>query len=247
MARQSYRSSNELVAEAIRLPYRVKRVASGLRRRPPCESSARRVGVALREGRVDHWLAALLLSSIRHPIGFEIVCEMFGDPRLSYAGSHLASALIQIDPQHAAAQLLRFVEHASTQVGCDEAVWGLTQLASPLAYDALVRASVAGRLSSKVAAPVLVDWGIDPVTLENWLTSGRSSECDIACAVVAIGARRPSGGPGACQWTDDERGRLLELARLAVSQGAADPRPYVRTALRRPTRHRLIRTRVPAE
>jgi hypothetical protein len=239
------RSSDELVAKAIKQPHLVIRVAPKLRQRPPCESSARRVNEALREQRLDPWEAALLLSSIGHPVCFEIVCEIFADPRLSYAGSYLASALLDLAPRRAPAQLIRFVEHAATRTGRDEAVWGLAKLGpTPARRKALLQASATGRVSPVVAAPVLVAWDIEPATVGKWLTSGERSEADIACGVVAIAAWRPTTGSGSCPWTEEERARLLQLAQLAVARGYADPKPYVRTALSRPTRHWLLRASV---
>ncbi len=235
------RSSEELVAEAIQRRH-VMRIAPKLMQRPPCESSVCRVNQAFREQRLEPWEAALLLRCIGHPVGFETVCEIFADPRLSYAGSYLASALLELDPRRAPAQLVLLVEHAATQKGRDEAVWGLAQLGpSPARSEALLQASAAGRVSPVVAAPVLVDWGIEPATVGKWLASGERSEADVACA---IGAWRAATSSDSCQWTEEERAWLLQLAQVAVTRAYADPKPYVRTALRRPSRHRLIRASV---
>lgn len=241
----SNRSSEELTEAAIRRGgSTLKRVASQLSRREPCERSVARVAAALRESRIEHWVAALLLRSIRHRAGFEVVCEMFDDDGLSYAGSYLASALLEIDPVGAAARLVHLVEHAATQTGRDEAVEGLRKLGPSAGRGALLRAASAGRLSPHVAAPLVVEWGIDTTTVANWLSSGEQAAPEIACSVIALEGWHPSSSSRTCQWTMQDRARLLELARLAVTHGRADPKPYVRTALRRPNSYATTRARL---
>jgi hypothetical protein len=234
--------SEALVDRAIRGGFgESMRIAPRLRRLPPCEASALRLAIAFREQRLSHFETALLLGAVGHPMGFEVVCELFADHRLSYAGGYLANALLELDPHRAPARLVDFVEHAASRPGRDEAVWGLARLDRRTGHDALMRASASGRVTPEVAAPVLVGRGIEPDIVERWLESGVRSEADVACIVVAIAAWCSTDGSRACKWLAGDRERLLRLAQDVVTRGQATPKPYVRTGLRRPTRHPLLR------
>ncbi len=230
-------SWDELVSSVIVGDLCVTDVVIGDGRRSPCENSARRVGEAFRQERLYGYELALLLKNIGHPIGFEILCGVFADPNARFGGGCVAEALLALDPRRAPEQLVRFVEHAATQGHRDEAARGLAQLGpASAAREALLRASAASHVSPEVAAPILVAWSIEPALVEKWLTSGVRSEADLACGVVAIGAWSST-----CQWTEADRAHLLHSAQVAVTQGDADPKPYVRTGLRRPSNNSLLR------
>ena len=235
------RSSEDLAAEAVgRYRGRSKYIGIELRRRDPSEGAALPVIAAVRQKRVDAWEAAFLLGCIRHEVGYETVCEILADPHLSYADGYVATALLEIDAIRAEADLVRFVEVAASQEGRDEAARGLGRLRSPSSTEALLRAATSGRIRTTVAGRTLVDRGLEPSTVAAWLNSGKRSEVELGCEVVARCAWRPPVRRRACRWTPKERDELLLLAREVVERGLADPKPYIRTALRRQTSHRLI-------
>ena len=211
-----------------------KHVTTQLRRRPPCELAAREVCTAFKNGELDAWETAGLLGSIRHEAGYETVCEMFS------LGCGDATALMSINQARAERDLCRLIIEAVTLGARDEAARGLVQLGSPAARAGVLGASVAGLVTPLVSARALVSWGIAPKTVASWFASDKRCEAELGCVVVAVGVRRPATGPSSCPWTEEERRLLLGLAQQAVVQGQADPKPYVRTALRRPTRWTMV-------
>jgi hypothetical protein len=244
--RWSSRSSDDLVAEAIRRRHgTLKYIGLELSRRPPCELSALRVVAAFREQRLEPSEAAFLLGSTQHAVGYDTLRQILAAPRLSDPGSHVAEALLKIDQLRAEADLVALVMHAPTGDGRDESARGLIRIGSAAARAAVLGAAAAGRVRPGLAAPALLEWGLAPATVMSWFASGRRDEAELGCEVVALGCRSRAVGPGSCTWTREERADLLRLAEHAIFQGQADPKPYVRTALRRPTRHRLIAPRSP--
>jgi hypothetical protein len=139
------------------------------------------------------------------------------------------------------AKFRAFVSTAPTVEGRDEAARGLAEVGSSAGREALVRASLGGRVRSHVAARLLVDWKVEAQAVAGWIEGGKRSEAELGCVTVAIGAWRPTAGRRSCEWTDEERNPLLAPARSAILHGQADAKRYVRTALERPSRHHLLR------
>jgi HEAT repeat protein len=151
-------TSVELVIGAMTRTLSFKAAAVALERLPPDEEAAATVVAAYQQGRVDPWLAALLIGAIRHEHGYPTALAILrrgaGQLSESYAGPAMAK-IRGVEAFDDLAAVLR--EPGLERRVYEGAAYGLGQVADPRALPLVIDACMQERVGMDTAGAIAAD------------------------------------------------------------------------------------------
>lgn len=209
-----------------------KTVIAELERRsgePPDPEAATAAVRAYEAARVEPCVAATLLGSIRHPLGYGTALAILRGPAGPSAAAHsyAAEAIAAMVGSRCAEDLLPWLRDDPSPAVRRAAAHTLAKAGVREAIPFIHEAFTGGRLFVRTARESLVDVGVDDATVAVWLQSERSTDAILGCAVVferleRARWRRPVREPGVA---------LAPLVLTALDRAASMTLRYQRESL----------------